>query len=178
LVQPSPLVQPSGPSVQPSGPLVQPSGPLVQPSGPLVQPSGPLVRSGTALLTVNETEREIRVSLSADVLFDFDKSNIRPDAAQALEQLATVIRQRSHGIVRIEGHTDSKGTNSYNQRLSKARARAVEDWLVHKDGFRPGLFATEGFAARRPVAPNAKPDGRDDPEGRQRNRRVELVIAK
>jgi outer membrane protein OmpA-like peptidoglycan-associated protein len=172
LVQPQTLVQPTGPLVQPVGPLVQPGGPLVTPGGPLVKPGG------VALLNMKETEKEIRVSLSADVLFDFDKSNIRPDAAESLEQVAAVIREKNRGVVRIEGHTDAKGSDPYNQRLSDARARAVKDWLVSQDGFRPALFSTSGFAARRPVAPNTKPDGSDDPEGRQRNRRVELVIAK
>ncbi len=127
---------------------------------------------------VNETPQEMRLTLAADVLFDFDKATIRPDAAAALHQVAAIIREKSHGTVRIEGHTDAKGTAGYNQRLSERRAASVEGWLVDKEGFTPAGFATQGLGAARPVAPNRKPDGSDDPAGRQRNRRVELIISK
>ena len=71
-------------------------------------------------LQLKETATEIRIELAADVLFDFDKANIRPQAEQALKQVATIIRERARGAVRIEGHTDSKGSDSYNQKLSWA----------------------------------------------------------
>ena len=169
------LVNPGGPLVQPVGPLVQPVGPLVQPVGPLVQPVGPLVRQVGPLI-VSEQPKEMRVTLPADVLFDFDKATIRADAVPALQQAAAMIREKRHGQIVVEGHTDSKGGDEYNMKLSKARAEAVEAWLVRNGGFATRDFAAIAFAARRPVAPNAKPDGSDDPDGRQRNRRVELVI--
>jgi outer membrane protein OmpA-like peptidoglycan-associated protein len=179
------LVAPGTRLVGPTTTLVGPSTTLVSPSTTLVKPgstslTGPAVSlngSGRAL-TMNETEHEVRLAIAADVLFDFDKSTIRSDAAEALQQLAEVIREKNHGVVRIEGHTDSKGGVDYNKRLSDARAKAVQNWLVEKDGFVASTFTIQGFGATRPVAPNKKPDGRDDPEGRQRNRRVELVIAK
>jgi outer membrane protein OmpA-like peptidoglycan-associated protein len=178
LVRPvGPLVQPVGPLVQPVGPLVRPVGPLVQPVGPLVKPVGPLVQP-VGPLVVTETPKELRVSLAADVLFDFDKATIRPDAADALHQLAALLREKAHGAVRIEGHTDSKGGNDYNIKLSQRRAAAVETWLKQREGFAGKRFTLAGFGAGRPVAPNTRPDGSDDPEGRQKNRRVELVIAR
>lgn len=130
-------------------------------------------------LQVQETATEIRIALSADVLFDFDKSNIRPDAASALHSVAEIIRDRGKGRnVRVEGHTDGKGGAAYNQRLSEQRANSVKQWLAQKEGVAPSTMTTRGFGMTKPVAPNSKPDGSDDPEGRQKNRRVEIVLEK
>lgn len=125
-----------------------------------------------------ETASEIRIMLPADILFDFDKADIRPSAASALHQTADLIRTRATGLVKVEGHTDAKGSAAYNQRLSKQRADAVRLWLIQNGNFRSVTFVTMGFAASHPIAPNTRPDGADDPEGRQRNRRVELVLQK
>ncbi|MFL5256837.1 MAG: OmpA family protein [Rhodopila sp.] len=140
----------------------------------------PVETTGPALegLGIRETATEIHVALPADILFDFDKAIIRPSAAQALHQAAELIRNRATGPVHIEGHTDAKGLAAYNQRLSERRAAAVRLWLVQKEGLRGVTFLTAGFGATRPVAPNTAPDGADDPAGRQRNRRVELVLQK
>lgn len=119
---------------------------------------------------------EIVVDLPADVLFDFDKSDIRPDAAAALEKLLTIINAEK-GSVRIEGHTDAKGGDAYNQALSMRRAEAVKAWLAGR-GVASERMTTMGWGEQRPVAPNAKANGEDDPEGRQRNRRVQVVIAR
>ncbi len=133
----------------------------------------------TQQLQVKETGAEIRIELAADVLFDFDKSTIKPEAAAALHNVAQIIEDRGKGrTVRIEGHTDSKGGAAYNQRLSERRANSVKQWLAEKEGLSRVRMTTRGFGATRPVAPNAKPDGSDDPEGRQKNRRVEIVLAK
>ena len=129
-------------------------------------------------LRVNETEIEYRIELAADVLFDFDRSNIKAEAEQVLTRAAGFIRDRAVGTVRIEGHTDAKGTEAYNLRLSERRAAAVRIWLVGKGGLGSTSFSTEGFGATKPVAPNTMADGSDDPDGRQKNRRVEIVIAK
>ena len=129
-------------------------------------------------LEVKETGQEIHIELAADVLFDFDKANIRPTAQAALHQAAGIIREKSKGVVRIEGHTDSKGNDSYNQKLSERRANSVKTWLLEKEGLSNLQFAIQGFGAKKPVAPNTKPDGSDDPEGRQKNRRVEIILKK
>ena len=129
-------------------------------------------------LEIKETETEVRIELAADVLFDFDKSNILPKAEQTLTQVAEVVRERGQGSIRIEGHTDSKGADAYNQRLSRQRAESVTAWLRKQPGLATLAYVPEGFGAKRPVAPNTKPDGSDDPQGRQRNRRVEIVLRK
>src|SRR3954454_2342795 len=129
-------------------------------------------------LQVRETATETRIELPADILFDFDKSDIRPTAAEALQQVSAILRERARGTVRIEGHTDSKGTPAYNQKISERRADSVRLWLVEREGLAKVKFTTQGLAASRPAVSNTKPDGSDDPEGRQKNRRVEIVFGK
>jgi outer membrane protein OmpA-like peptidoglycan-associated protein len=129
-------------------------------------------------LQMKETDTEIRIELAADVLFDFDKADIRKDARGALKQVGDIIREKAKGTVRIEGHTDSKGADAYNQKLSERRANSVRDWLIKNEGLKGVRFSTIGLGAKKPAVPNNKPDGADDPDGRQKNRRVELVIGK
>lgn len=128
-------------------------------------------------LKAKESDTEIRIELAADVLFDFDKANIRRDAHDALTKVATILKAM-RGPVTIEGHTDGKGKAAYNQKLSERRAAAVKDWLVKSGGIEARRIATRGWGMQRPAVPNAKPDGRDDPEGRQKNRRVEITVKK
>ena len=128
-------------------------------------------------IEVRKSETEVRVGLNADVLFDFDKADLLPKAEETLQKAADVVKENyKGGTVRIEGHTDAKGSEAYNQALSLRRADAVKQWLV-KHGLTSMTFSSEGFGASKPVAANQKADGSDDPTGRQRNRRVELVIA-
>jgi len=129
-------------------------------------------------LQVKQTATETRIELPADILFDFDKADIRATAAATLKQVGDIVREHAKGIVRIEGHTDSKGAPAYNQKLSERRAQSVQKWLAEREGLAKVKFATKGFAATKPAAPNAKPDGSDDPEGRQKNRRVEIVFGR
>jgi outer membrane protein OmpA-like peptidoglycan-associated protein len=129
-------------------------------------------------LQVKETEQEIRIELAADVLFDFDKADLRPAAQKTLHQAAGIVSDKAKGAVRIEGHTDSKGDDSYNQKLSERRANSVKTWFVDKEGLGNVQFTTKGFGEKKPVASNAKPDGSDDPDGRQKNRRVEIILKK
>lgn len=163
-----------GPLVGKPVTLYKPVGPLVAGSGPLYTPGGPLYKP----VEVRKTEQGLRVVMAGDVLFDFDKASIRPDAAATLSQVADTIKQYGSGGVRIEGHTDAKGDEAYNLTLSQQRAASVKDWLVSNAGLAGAGFRTEGYGEARPIAPNATPDGRDDPAGRQRNRRVELLISK
>jgi outer membrane protein OmpA-like peptidoglycan-associated protein len=129
-------------------------------------------------LVVKESDTEVRVELAADVLFDFDKADLLPRAEETLTKAAQFISERAHGgTVRIEGHTDSKGSDDYNQKLSSRRAASVRKWF-ESHGLKGVRFSTEGFGAKRPVVPNTHPDGSDDPEGRQKNRRVEIIIRK
>ena len=101
-------------------------------------------------LEVKETNTEIRIELAADVLFDFDKASILPKAEETLTQVAQIIRQRSQGSVRIEGHTDAKGSAAYNEKLSRQRAESVTAWLRKQPALAAQPFMPEGFGATRP----------------------------
>jgi outer membrane protein OmpA-like peptidoglycan-associated protein len=130
-------------------------------------------------LAVKEIGNEIHIDLNADVLFDFDKADVLPKAEETLKKASDVIRERGpKGTVRVEGHTDGKGDDAYNNRLSLRRADSVRNWLVKKGGLSAVNFATKGFGKTQPVAPNTNPDGSDNPEGRQKNRRVTIVMSK
>jgi len=129
-------------------------------------------------LQVKEIGNEVRIDLAADVLFDFDKSDILPKAEDTLSKAAAIIKERAKGTVMIAGHTDSKGGDAYNMALSERRANAVRNWFRTRGGLASISFDAKGFGAKQPVAPNQKPDGSDDPEGRQKNRRVEITIKK
>jgi outer membrane protein OmpA-like peptidoglycan-associated protein len=129
-------------------------------------------------LDIKETPTEVRIELAADVLFEFDKADLLPKAQQTLSQAADIIRDKAKGRVRIDGYTDAKGSDALNQRLSERRAAAVQTWFKTKGNVKNVSFVTQGFGAKNPVAPNTKPDGSDDPVGRQKNRRVEIVIQK
>jgi outer membrane protein OmpA-like peptidoglycan-associated protein len=161
-----------------NGPVQLTNGPVALTNGPVSLTNGPVkLTNGAVGLTVQETPQQLRLVLAADILFDFDQATIRPDAAKALHQVAEIIRTKAKGVVRVEGFTDSKGTVAYNARLSRDRAISVKQWLMTRESVSAAM-ATQGFGAANPVAPNEKPDGSDDPAGRQRNRRVEIVISK
>ena len=128
-------------------------------------------------LGANRSEDAIRVAVSGDVLFDFDSAEIRSDARDTLAQIAQVIRAESRGDVYVVGHTDSVGTDAYNQRLSEQRAAAVIGWLSVNEGIPASIMVGRGMGPNQPVAENTRADGSDNPEGRAANRRVELLLA-
>jgi len=105
----------------------------------------------------------------ADILFDFDKDTLRRDVEFNLVKIATILNQFGEMNVLIEGHTDAIGTEEYNLGLSQRRAEAVYEFLVSQDVV-AGRLDAEGYGESRPVAENETDDGR------QRNRRVDLVI--
>ena len=113
------------------------------------------------------------VTLEDRVLFDFDKSDIRPDAAKVLDTLATALNQVQAKSMEIRGHTDAKGSDPYNQALSERRAQAVLTALRQRQAAQ-GADA-RGYGESQPVAPNEL-NGQDNPAGRQLNRRVEIFV--
>ena len=129
-------------------------------------------------LQLKETEKAVTMKLEGDVVFDFGKAEIKSEAEQTLDKVGTVIAQFPEGKVLIEGHTDSKGSSRANRALSKRRAQAVKDWLVKKKGVAESIITTSGFGETKPVAPNTNPDGSDNPQGQQQNRRVEITVEK
>ena len=108
------------------------------------------------------------ITLDSGILFDVDKYDVRPEAERALASLATVLKEADVKAFEIDGHTDSDARDEYNQALSEKRANAVKDFLASQ-----GLtseITIIGYGESRPVASN------DTPEGKQKNRRVEILI--
>lgn len=128
---------------------------------------------------LTETPDQVEMQLSADVLFRFDEARLSPRARDTLEDAAQQISQKAEGVVRVDGYTDAKGSNAYNVALSRRRARAVERELRRLVGSGSEIqFRAKGFGEAHPVAPNIKSDGSDNPAGRRKNRRVEVVFDK
>lgn len=127
-----------------------------------------------SLSAILETRREARgliVNLS-DVLFDFNQASLKPGAKEKLSKLAGIlIAYPGYYRIEIEGHTDAVGSEEYNLRLSESRAASVRDYLVQASLDTARIVATRGLGKTRPVATN------DTAEGRQMNRRVEIIIA-
>jgi outer membrane protein OmpA-like peptidoglycan-associated protein len=124
------------------------------------------------------TDQQIKVNLAADLLFDFNQADIKPAAEPSLDKLATVLKSTPGAKVRVEGHTDGKGSDAYNQPLSEQRARNVAQWLTTHANLTAGAVQSQGFGKTKPIAPNTRPDGTDDPDGRAKNRRVEIIITR
>ena len=110
------------------------------------------------------------------VNFDYDKSTLRPDAVAILNEAAEILKRYPELKVEVAGHTDSKGTDAYNQALSERRASAVYDYLTSNGVDASRMTGPTGYGESRPIAPNANEDGSDNPEGRARNRRTELNV--
>ena len=181
--QPGEIKAPTGPWQQP-GEIKAPTGPWQQP-GEIQKPTGPWIKPGeiqvpkgiAAVHAVQSASRscERRLSVVGDALFDFNKSDLRADAQETLAAAVPEIAKLGGKPARIEGHTDAIGGDSYNMKLSEARATSVRDWLVSHDAV-PQATPIKGYGKTMPIAPNTTDDGKDDPVGRQKNRRVDIVF--
>jgi outer membrane protein OmpA-like peptidoglycan-associated protein len=128
-----------------------------------------LLSQFNAILQTRDTARGLIVNIS-DVLFDTAKSSLRPVAREKLAKVAGIVSGHPGLRLDVEGHTDSVGGDDYNQQLSEQRGDAVRAYLVGQ-GMAAGSVTAKGFGKTQPVASN------DTAEGRQQNRRVELVIS-
>ncbi|MEI8046768.1 MAG: OmpA family protein [Bacteroidota bacterium] len=111
----------------------------------------------------------IVVEFSSAVLFGFDKSNLSADAKASLDKLVTVVNTYPDTDIEVQGHTDSKGTEAYNNKLSVSRAAAVSDYL-RNSGISTHRISIKGFGESAPKYTNATADGQSQ------NRRVEFLI--
>jgi outer membrane protein OmpA-like peptidoglycan-associated protein len=126
-------------------------------------------------LETRETERGVVVNLP-DVLFEFGRAELTSEARVKVRGIAEVLNGRaSDRRVAVEGHADSIGSAAFNQKLSERRAENVVVALENS-GVSSGRITARGYGERYPIAPNTNPDGTDNPVGRAKNRRVEVVI--
>ena len=132
----------------------------------------------TETTTVTEMVAGDIISIPATVLFDFDKDFVRPEGKNVLaERIYAKLVEFGVEGVEVIGHTDAKGTDEYNMDLGQRRADAVASVLINL-GFPSEAVAASSGGEKFPLAPNANEDGSDNPDGRQTNRRVELVVTK
>ena len=108
------------------------------------------------------------ITLDSGVLFDVDKYNLRPEAQEILKNLAVVLKEADIKSFEIDGHTDSDASDEYNKTLSDNRAKSVKEFLSSQ-GVKTNII-TNGYGESKPIASN------DTPEGKQKNRRVEIII--
>ena len=119
--------------------------------------------------TVERVGEGIKITFDSGILFDVDKSTLRPEAQTNLEKLAVILNKYSDTDVLIEGHTDETGPEEYNLDLSDRRAQSVAGYLTTNDVLAT-RFTIMGYGETQPIADNSTA------EGRQANRRVELAI--
>ena len=128
-----------------------------------------LLEQFNRVLPTTDSPRGLVVNMG-DVLFDTGKSDLRIDAREALAKLSGIVLNYPSLRLGIEGHTDSTGSPEFNQTLSEQRAAAVRDYLI-KQGLDAGSLSSQGFGMNNPVADNSTT------QGRQRNRRVEIIVS-
>jgi outer membrane protein OmpA-like peptidoglycan-associated protein len=122
-----------------------------------------------SILETQETARGLIVNIN-DVLFDFNKYTLKPEAREKMARVAGILEAYPGLKIRLEGHTDSVGTDEYNQKLSEQRADAVRGYLMDQ-GVPAGALSAVGYGKADPVASN------DTAAGRQKNRRVDMVVS-
>jgi outer membrane protein OmpA-like peptidoglycan-associated protein/tetratricopeptide (TPR) repeat protein len=112
-----------------------------------------------------------------NVYFEFNKATVLEESHASLDKLVRLMNDNPNAVVEIGGHTDDKGGDAYNQRLSEARAQAVVEYLVSQGIDRSRLMA-KGYGKSQPIAPNKSANGSDNPAGRDKNRRTEFKVLK
>jgi outer membrane protein OmpA-like peptidoglycan-associated protein len=129
-------------------------------------------------LRVEDDTMKLKVIFESDIFFDFDKHSLRADAEKVLQSVAQILQSLPQKSITIIGHTDNVGSNTYNKKLSQKRAESVKSWMEKRSELRQFSLKALGRGEEQPIAPNTLPSGDDNPEGRQKNRRVELEIPK
>ncbi len=117
---------------------------------------------------------EPRKIILQGIRFDYDKANIRPDSIPILEKNVAELKSAKVVKIKVVGHTDAHGSDAYNQSLSERRAASVVNYFVGQ-GISSSRITSEGRGESEPIAPNTV-DGKDNPEGRAKNRRIEILI--
>ena len=118
-----------------------------------------------------------RVIILENVEYDFDKASLRPSSYKTLNDLVEVMKIKNNLEIEIGGHTDSKGKEDYNIKLSQARAEAERNYLISKR-IKTNKDTTKGYGMSQPIPTNTNSDGSDNPDGRQKNRRTEVKVTK
>ena len=167
---PASVAQPTSPSLPP--PAIHDLTVRIRDLQPSIRDLTPRVLDVRPAVT--KTPTDTRITVSSDVLFAFGVSELSAGAQAVLSEVVKTLQSAPAGVVTVTGYTDSVGTDAFNLTLSQSRAEAVHAFLAAQVS-RPGLtYRVVGMGKADPVAPNANPDGSDNPDGRRQNRRVTL----
>jgi peptidoglycan-associated lipoprotein len=110
-----------------------------------------------------------------NIYYDFNKSNIRSDAAKELDKLVQLLLDNPEIKIELGSHTDSIDSEDYNRQLSQRRAESAVAYMI-QHGIAAERLQAKGYGESKPIARNTNPNGTDNPEGRQKNRRTEFKI--
>ena len=110
-----------------------------------------------------------------NVYYDFNKSALKPESFPALDEIVRMLTTYPSMVIEIGAHTDNVGSNTYNQKLSEARAKSVVAYLISK-GIDESRLKAKGYGETVPLEPNKTPEGKDNPAGREKNRRTEFKV--
>lgn len=125
-------------------------------------------------LILRPIKAEVAYNVS-NIYYEFKSKELTPEAMLNLEGLINTLTDNPSVVVEISAHTDNVGSSEFNQQLSQLRAQSVVDYLIRK-GIAANRLTARGYGEEKPIAPNTKPNGSDDPEGRARNRRTEFRV--
>jgi outer membrane protein OmpA-like peptidoglycan-associated protein len=129
-------------------------------------------------LCMTKIPNPIEVAVEVDnVYYDFNQATIKESSFASLDKLVKLLNDNPTMSIQLNAHTDNRGEEDYNQKLSDARANSVVNYLVKK-GINKTRLTAKGFGESKPIADNENADGTDNPEGRQKNRRTEFQVVK
>jgi len=134
-----------------------------------------LVAMSAGCANRQEVQR-VQDKMTLHILFEYNKFVISDKSQTELKDAIDFVKKYPGSRIEIAGHTDNRGAQKYNQTLSEKRAEAVREYLIKEGGVDPTKITAVGHRDLYPIAPNQKPDGKDNPEGRAQNRRVEINI--
>ena len=141
-----------------------------------VPPQPPMVIGLVEEPKAEEPKVETGIAKVLDnVYFEYDKYKLLDGSEVSLNEIVRLMKDKPAIKVEIGGHTDNKGSKSYNERLSQQRAQSCVDYIVSQ-GIDAARITARGYGASKPIAPNTLPDGKDNPEGRAKNRRTEFTV--
>ena len=112
-----------------------------------------------------------------NIYYDFNKATLRPESKTVLDTVVDMLNDNPKLTIEMSAHTDSVGSVKYNEKLSQARAQSCVDYLISR-GIAADRLIAKGYGKSRPIAPNSLPNHKDNPEGRQMNRRTEFKVLK
>lgn len=141
-----------------------------------------LANEQNVITLINELDEVIKIAendnfVISKIFYDYKSSDINPTAAKELDKLVLILEKNKGVGMELSSHTDSKGSDEYNARLSQERAQKARDYILSK-GINTNRITAKGMGENQPVAPNNNPDGTDNPIGRAKNRRTDFKIVK